>query len=185
MNVIEPLMEEHRVIKNTLDVFEAQIAQIKQQRGADLLAIETSIDFVRTYTDLVHQGKEDILFQKLLKKKLADEPVQVLNELIAEHKYCRSISSRWMIAAEGYFDGNDTAQGVIDCLQELITFYPRHISKEDNFFSGPIYAYLTQEEQNAISREFEEFQLSVLSWKYRKVQTTLKERLDKIQSSAV
>jgi len=184
MNVIERLMEEHRVIKNTLDVFEAEIAQIKEQQQVDLLAIETSIDFVRTYTDLVHQGKEDILFRKLLQKKLAAEPVQVLNELIAEHKFSRSIISKWMIAAEGYFDGNDTPQGVIDCLQELTTFYPRHIAKEDKLFSGPVYASFTPEEQHDLIRELEEFELSVLSWKYRKVQSALTERLEKIRPSA-
>ena len=185
MNVIERLMEEHRVIKNTLDVFEAEIAQINEQQQVDLLAIETSIDFVRTYTDLVHQGKEDILFRKLLEKKLAAEPVKVLNELIAEHKFSRSIISKWMIAAEGYFDGNDTAQGVIDCLQELTTFYPRHMAKEDKLFSGSVYASFTPEEQNDLFRELEDFELSVLAWKYRKVQSTLKERLDKIGTASV
>jgi len=185
MNVIERLMEEHRVIKDTLDVFEAEIAQIKEQKQVDLFAVETSIDFVRTYTDLVHQGKEDILFRKLLTKKLADEPVKMLNELIEEHKYSRTIISKWMMAAEGYFDRKDTPQGVIDCLQELTTFYPRHLAKENKFFSGPVLASLTQEEQNDLIREFGEFELSVLAWKYRKVQSSLKERLDKIRTASV
>ena len=184
MNVIERLMEEHRVIKNTLDVFEAEIVQIKEREQVDLFAVETSIDFVRTYTDLVHQGKEDMLFRKLLQKKLADESVQVLNELIEEHKFSRGIISRWMIATEEYFDRKNTPQGVIDCLQELTTFYPRHLAKENKFFSGPAYASFTQEEQNDLIREFEEFELSVLAWKYRKVQSTLKERLDQIRDAS-
>lgn len=184
MNVIEPLMEEHRVIKNTLDVFKAESAQINELQQVDLFAIETSIDFIRTYTDLVHHGKEDILFRKLLKKHLPHEHVRVMNTLIAEHNFSRSISSKWMIAVEGYFNGNSTAQSVIDCLQEFITFYPRHIAEEDTFFFGPVQAYVTQEEQDDLIRKFEEFELSVLSWKYRKVQTTLQERLDSIRGAS-
>ncbi|MRR17461.1 MAG: cation-binding protein [Deltaproteobacteria bacterium] len=181
MNVIEPLMEEHRVIKDTLAVFNAESAQIMELQQVDLFAIETSIDFIRTYTDLVHHGKEEnILFREIQKKSLADNVANVMKELMDEHKYARGIVRKWMATTENYFAGKESSQGTIDCLQELAAFYPRHIGKEDNLFFKPILQYFTPHEQDDMIREFADFEHNVLGWKYRKLQTKLQERLDSI-----
>jgi len=186
MNIIEPLMEEHRVIKNTLSVFETEIEKIKEQQRIDCGAIDISIDFIRTYTDLIHHGKEEnILFRDLAKKNLSEEHARIMNELMAEHKYSRSIVGKWMAATERYFEGENTSLSIIDCLQELTQFYPRHIMKENKYFFGPVLGYFTQEEQNDMIREFDEYEHKVLHWKYRKVQSTLEERLASIEASLV
>jgi hemerythrin-like domain-containing protein len=179
MNAIRPLVEEHRVIKSTLAVFETEIKKIKEQRRIDPISIDMSIDFIRTYTDLVHHGKEEnILFRELAKKNLSAEHSAIMNELLAEHKYSRTIVSRWMDATEKYFDGEDTSEEIIGCLQELTTFYPRHIVKEDEHFFRAVPEYFTLEEQNKMLQEFEEFDDKILHWKYRKVESGLEERLD-------
>lgn len=183
MNVIEPLVEEHRVIKSTLAVFEAEIDKIKEQQRVDPISIYMSIDFIRTYTDLVHHGKEEnILFRELGKKNLSAEHSEVMNELLAEHKYSRSIVGKWMDATEKYFDGDDASLEIIGCLQELIIFYPQHIMKENKHFFGPVLEYFTQEEQNKMIQEFEEFDNKILHWKYRKVESALEERLANIRA---
>ncbi len=183
MNVIEPLVEEHRVIKSTLAVFETEIEKIKERQRVDPIAINMSVDFIRTYTDLVHHGKEEnILFQELGKKNLSAEHSQVMNELLAEHKYSRTIVGKWMDATERYFEGKDTSPEIIGCLQELTIFYPQHIMKENKHFFGPILEYFTQEEQNKMIQEFEEFDGKILHWKYRKVEAAMKERLANIRA---
>jgi len=183
MNVIGPLVEEHLVIKDTLAVFEAEIKKIKEQQRVDPISINMSIDFIRTYTDLVHHGKEEnILFRELGKKNLSAEHSKIMNELLAEHKYSRSIIGRWMDATERYFEGEDTSQGIIGCLQELTIFYPQHIMKENKHFFSPVLEYFTQEEQNKMIQEFEEFDGKILHWKYRKVESALEERLDNIRT---
>jgi hemerythrin-like domain-containing protein len=103
-----------------------------------------------------------------------------MNELLAEHKYSRTIVGKWIDATERYFDGEDTSVEIIGCLQELTIFYPQHIMKENMHFFLPILEYLTQEEQNKMIREFEEFDTKILHWKYRKVESALEERLDNI-----
>jgi len=178
MNIIESLMEEHRVIRSTLTVFQTEIEKIREQRRVDYNSIDISIDFVRTYTDLIHHGKEEnILFRELAKKDLTAEHARIMHELIMEHKYSRSIVRKWMAATERYFEGGDTTQGIIDCLQELTVFYPKHIMKENQYFFGDVPAYFTPKEQNEMMREFDEFENKVLRWKYRKVQSTLEERI--------
>lgn len=140
-----------------------------------------SIDFIRTYTDLVHHGKEEnILFRELRKKNLSAEHSEVMNELLAEHRYSRAIVSRWMDATERYFSGEDTSPEILGCLQELIIFYSRHILKENKHFFYPVLEYFTQKEQNEMIREFEEFDEKILHWKYRKVESALEERLGNI-----
>jgi hemerythrin-like domain-containing protein len=183
MNVIGPLTEEHRVIKSTLAVFETEIEKIKKQQRVDHISIDMSIDFIRTYTDLVHHGKEEnILFRELGKKTLSAEHSKIMNELLVEHKYSRSIVSRWMDITERYFAGKDTSQEIIGCLQELTIFYPQHIIKENKHFLGPVLEYFTQEEQNKMIQEFEEFDAKILHWKYRKVESAMKERMDNIRA---
>ena len=181
MNVIGPLEEEHRVISSTLSVFEAEMEKIKQQERVDPIAINMSIDFIRTYADLVHHGKEEnIFFRELQKKNLSSEQSQIMKELVEEHKHSRSILARWVDATEKYFDGEDTTREIIDCLKELTTFYPMHIMKEDKHFFASVIEYFTPEELDEMIREFEEFDGKVLHWKYRKVESALEERLENI-----
>jgi hemerythrin-like domain-containing protein len=183
MNVIGLLGEEHRVIKSTLAVFETEIKKIKKQQRVDPISINMSIDFIRTYADLVHHGKEEnILFRELGKKNLSAEHSKVMNELLAEHKYARSIVGKWTVATERYFEGEDTSQEIIGCLQELTIFYPQHIMKENKHFFGQVLEYFTQEELNKMMREFEEFDNKILHWKYHKVESTLEERLANLRA---
>jgi hemerythrin-like domain-containing protein len=179
MNVIGHLREEHRVIENTLNIFEAEIKKIREQHRIDPISIDISIDFVRTYTDLAHHGKEEnILFHDLGKKNLSANHTRIMNELMAEHQHSRTIVEKWIEATKRYFAGEDNSQEIIDCLQELTTFYPLHILKENNYFFNSIADYFSQEEHKKLIREFEEHDDKVLHWKYRKIESVLEERLD-------
>ncbi|PKN17350.1 MAG: cation-binding protein [Deltaproteobacteria bacterium HGW-Deltaproteobacteria-6] len=178
MNAMKLLREEHRVINNTLTVFQSEVEKIKGMRRIDPVAIEMSIDFIRTYADLAHHGKEEnIVFRELRKKSISKEHLEMMNELVEEHQYSRSIVGRWILATERYFAGVDTIQEIIGCLQELITFYPGHILKEDKHFFTPAAQYFLQEEHKKIIQEFEAYDEKILHWKYRKVESTLEESL--------
>jgi hemerythrin-like domain-containing protein len=46
------------------------VEDIKNENRVKLLFIDTAVDFIRTYADRCHHGKEeDILFRNLAKKK--------------------------------------------------------------------------------------------------------------------
>lgn len=57
-----PLMKEHRLIERMIRLMNARLAEIKQSGEVDLLFIDAAIDFLRTYADQCHHGKEDVLF---------------------------------------------------------------------------------------------------------------------------
>jgi hemerythrin-like domain-containing protein len=178
MNLIGYLMQEHRIIEKTLNMFELEIRRINEENCVDPISIDRSIDFIRTYTDLTHHGKEeDILFRELSKKQLLSEHARIMNELKEEHKYSRSIVGKWMGANNRYLDGEDTSREIVSYIEELTQFYPKHIVKEDEHFYYPAMGYFTAEENDRMIKEFVEFDKKILHWKYQKVAGLIKERL--------
>ena len=115
----------------------------------DTVFIDIAVDFIRTYADRTHYGKEkDILFRDLAKKQISKEHSRIMNELIEEHKYARTIVGKLVAAKERYLSGENTSQEVIGYLKELAHFYPQHITKEDKHFFFPCMEYFTREEQD-------------------------------------
>lgn len=178
MKLIGILMQEHRIIEKTLNMFEGEIKKINEENHIDPVSMYVSIDFIRTYTDQAHHGKEEnILFRELSKKDLLTEHTKTMNELMEEHKYSRGIVSKWLDANNRYSDGEDTSQEIISYLKELTHFYPRHIKKEDEHFFHPILDYFREGELVKMVCEFKEFDKNILHWRYGKVESVLKERL--------
>ena len=71
MQVRGPLMVEHRLIEKMLKLVKIYIAKIDNQHTVDPVFIDTVIDFIHTYADRTHHGKEeDILFRELRKKNM-------------------------------------------------------------------------------------------------------------------
>jgi hemerythrin-like domain-containing protein len=170
MKPIGPMMWEHRLIEKMLRLFEGEIKNIDENKKVDTVFIDTAVDFIRTYADRTHHGKEeDILFRDLAKKQLSTEHARIMNELIEEHKYARKTVGKLVAAKERYLTGENTSQEVIGCLKELARFYPQHIEKEDKHFFYPCMDYFTKQEQDAMLFEFYEFDRKMIHEKYKKV----------------
>jgi len=170
MKPIGPMMWEHRLIEKMLQLFDGEIKNINDNKKVDTVFIDTAVDFIRTYADRTHHGKEeDILFRDLAKKELSSEHIRIMNELIDEHTYARKTVGKLVAAKERYLTGENTSQEVIGYLKELAQFYPQHIEKEDKHFFYPCMEYFTREEQNAMLLEFNEFDRKMIHEKYKKV----------------
>ena len=177
MKPIGPMMWEHRLIEKMLRLFDGEIKKINEKNSVDPVFIDMAVDFIRTYADRTHHGKEeDILFRDLGKKKLSSEHVRIMNELIEEHKYSRKTVRELVDAKERYLKGEDNSQEVINYLKELAQFYPKHIEKEDKHFFYPCMEYFTKEEQDRMLDEFWEFDRKMIHEKYTKVVDLLKDR---------
>ncbi len=170
MKPIGPLMWEHRLIEKMLAVAGREAEKIRESRKVDPVFIDTAVDFIRTYADRTHHGKEeDILFRDLANKKMIPEHARIVGELIEEHKYGRAIVKRLVEAKERYLAGEETLAEIAGCLEELVAFYPCHIEKEDKRFFIPILAYFTAAEQEAMLQEFFAFDRRMIHEKYRTV----------------
>lgn len=177
MKPIGPMMWEHRLIEKMLRLFDGEIKKISEQKRVDTVFIDTAVDFIRTYADRTHHGKEeDILFRELVKKRLTPEHARIMDELISEHRYSRQVVGKLVAAGDRYLKGEDTSQEIIAFLKELAKFYPAHIEKEDKHFFYPCMDYFTQAEQDQMLAEFHEFDRNMIHEKYQKVVDQLTSR---------
>ena len=172
MKPIGPLMWEHRLIEKMLRIVDERSRKMKIDLQADPVFIDTVVDFIRTYADRTHHGKEeDILFRELAGKRLAPEHARIMDELMAEHVYARKTVGALVVAKEQHVrtKGQDTITELVNLLTELTSFYPRHIEKEDKHFFYPCLKYFTDDEQQALLQEFWDFDRKMIHEKYGKV----------------
>jgi hemerythrin-like domain-containing protein len=166
-----PLMIEHRLIERMLAIAEKTLENIKLTRSVDPELIDTVVDFIRTYADRTHHGKEeDIMFRELDKKPLSDDDRRIMNDLVEEHKFARSATRALVEANARYRAGDKFALSVIsEKLHTLVEFYPVHIEKEDKVFFPAVRVYMTDGEDQAMLAEFWEFDRKMIHEKYTKL----------------
>jgi len=151
-----PLMIEHRLIEKMFRLVEGEIASIKGQGGADPVFIDTMVDFIRTYADRTHHGKEeDILFVRLAAKQMSADDRRAMEELTEEHRFARKTVKELVDAKEAHVRGDGAAlKTIVEKMDTLSRFYPEHIRKEDKTFFPATEAYFTQEELDAMLSDF-------------------------------
>jgi len=171
-------MIEHRLIERTVRLMKEDLHRISETSEVDPAFIDVAVDFVKTYADKCHHGKEeDILFRDLANKQLSPEHKKVMSELMEEHIYARKTTRRLAGAKERYEQGDkDAVEEVMACLKELTEFYPAHIEKEDRHFFIPCMEYFSKQEQADMLAEFWEFDRKLVHERYRLVVEQLEER---------
>jgi len=171
MMPIGPLMIEHRLIERMIEVMREELLLIEKEKKVDAEFIEMAVDFIRSYADRCHHGKEeDILFRDLGAKKLSDDHRRTMDELVEEHRFGRRVTARLVEANRRYVQGNQDSLSVIsDCIRSLIEFYPKHIEKEDKHLFIPCMEYFSEPEKEAMLKEEWEFDKSLIHEKYRNV----------------
>jgi hemerythrin-like domain-containing protein len=166
-----PLMIEHRLIERMISIIKAALIQIESTKKVDPVFVDTAVDFIRTYADRTHHGKEeDILFRDLGKRDLSAEDQRVMQELIDEHVFGRQTTKALVEANTRYRKGDKTAlTDIITKLRTITEFYPEHIKKEDKIFFPSCRAYFTDDEDQAMLKEFWEFDQKMIHEKYKAV----------------
>jgi hemerythrin-like domain-containing protein len=161
---IGPLMTEHRLIERMIGLMERESEKIRREKRANFEFIEIAVDFIRTYADRLHHGKEeDILFRDLKAKKLEEQHKKTMEELIEEHRWGRKKVKELVDVNKIYKEGDESAiEAIFKCLQDLIHFYPRHIEKEDKHFFIPVMNYFSQPEQESMLEEEREFDRNII-----------------------
>lgn len=169
MMPIGPLMIEHRLIERMIEVMKRQVQRWEREGKADPSFIETAVDFIRTYADRCHHGKEeDILFRDLGKKTISSDHQRIMEELLEDHRWGRKTTGRLAEANEAYRKGDaGEAVTILDCMKSLVEFYPKHIEKEDRHFFIPIMDYFSKEEKDVMLNKEQEFDRALIHEIYR------------------
>jgi len=172
-------MIEHRLIEKMLAVIAREAARIRSSSGMiDPLFIDTAVDFVRTYADRTHHGKEeDILFKDLARKPLRESDSSVMAELVEEHRQAREKVRALVSAKERFQKGDKEAvQDIASIMEWLVDFYPRHIRKEDKDFFPRTESYFDKNELDAMLSDFRDFDAKMIHEKYEKLMESLETR---------
>lgn len=166
-----PLMIEHRLIERMLAIIQDALAEARKTKKIDPVFVDTAVDFVQTYADRTHHGKEeDILFLALKTKGLSEPDQRVMDELIEEHVFGRITTKALVEANARYRNGDSSAlEEIVRCLHTLVDFYPKHIEKEDTVFFPASRAYFSEAEDQAMLDEFWAFDRKMIHEKYKAV----------------
>ena len=175
MQARAPLMIEHRLIERMISIIKDALTQIESTQEVDPVFVDTAVDFIRTYADRTHHGKEeDNLFRDLGKRDLSADDQRVMQELIDEHVFGRRTTQALVDANARYRNGDKTAlTDIISKLRTITEFYPKHIEKEDKVLFPSCKTYFIDEEDQAMLAEFLEFDQKMIHEKYKSVVETL------------
>jgi hemerythrin-like domain-containing protein len=185
MQPIGLLMIEHRLIERLLNLMAREFKRIKANievdpefAFVDPVFIDTAVDFIQTYADCCHHGKEDdLLFKALAAKDLSPEHRQSMDDLIREHAWAREATASLVKAKEAYLlEKPGALDDLMEHMGKLVDFYPRHIDKEDRHFFIPCMAYFSQAEQTDLLARMYEFDRQLIHEKYRGVVESMEQR---------
>ena len=167
---IAPLMIEHRLIERMAAVMETQAESLQAGQELDLRFIPEVVDFMRTYADRTHHGKEeDILFKVLKGKKLSGEHRRTLERLEQDHVRSREMVSKLAALGEEHVHGSPSAAYHASMLmKDLVTLYQGHLKLEDQGFFVPVMEYLNEGERRSMLEEFRDFDARMVHERYGK-----------------
>jgi hemerythrin-like domain-containing protein len=178
-------MIEHRLIERLLTLMNREFKRIKDNVAVDPefafvdpVFIDTAVDFIHTYADRCHHGKEeDLLFKALAGKDLAPEHRQTMDDLIREHAWAREATAGLVKAKEAYLlEKPGALDDLMGHMGKLVEFYPRHIDKEDQHFFIPCMVYFSPAEQADLLARMYEFDRQLIHEKYRGVVESMEQR---------
>jgi hemerythrin-like domain-containing protein len=180
MNPIEDLVHEHKAIKVMLSIMNKIAENIRNDQSVDTNDIEGIVDFLKTFADKCHHGKEEnALFPALVEAGIPKEggPIGVmLREHAVGREYINEISTK----TEQFKSGNsESLQLIADSLLSYSNLLQAHIQKEENILFPMGEKVLTIQKQNEIYEKFEIIEEEVVG---HGVHEQLHELLDKLKS---
>lgn len=169
------LMIEHRLIEKMLALAERKAAAMTEE-SCDPVFVDAVVDFIKTYADRTHHGKEeDILFAELGGKRLDDACARIMAELIDEHRQAREKVARIAELNASLRRGDRNAvPGIAQTIAWLASFYPAHIKKEDDIFFPDTEKYFSAAELDEMLRRFQDFDRQMIHEKYRNLFESLR-----------
>ena len=152
-----------------MEAMRREIDHMAHVEEADSDFVKIAIDFLRTYADRCHQGKEeDILFRELRKKTLSQEHASMIADLEEDHRLERETTEELAKARERYLKGEKEAlSAMADSMRFLTELYARHIEKEDKHFFFPVMGYFTDGEKQAMLEKGVELDSKLIHEKYK------------------
>jgi hemerythrin-like domain-containing protein len=139
------LVDEHKLIKRWLALMPVLAKTLDLSSEQDRQVIKDGIDFIRSYADRLHHGKEEnILFNCF------DDTEDIFRVIYEDHRRARSLVQQMLLA----LDEKNTKELCSNML-EYADLLEEHIRKEDEVLFPWLNGRLTKKQKEELATHFE------------------------------
>jgi hemerythrin-like domain-containing protein len=152
------LKDEHALILEALEAMERRIAALEAGAAPDRVYFEKAVEFLRTFADRCHHGKEEnLLFKSMVDRGFPRQggPIAVM---LMEHDIGRSLIRGIAEGAAALGTDPDAVKKIIESGRGYISLLRAHIDKENHILFPMADNVLTPEDQENLGKEFERFE---------------------------
>jgi hemerythrin-like domain-containing protein len=163
MKPTEDLINEHKAIKVMLSIMSKIAENIRNDKGVETNDVDRIVDFLKTFADKCHHGKEEnALFPALVLAGMSKEsgPIGVM---LHEHTLGRGYIKEISASTEKFKAGNsESIQLIANNLSDYINLLQSHIQKEENVLFPMAEKVLSLQKQNEVFEQFEKIEEEVV-----------------------
>jgi hemerythrin-like domain-containing protein len=152
------LVQEHELILQALDALETRLSQLEAGGAIARGYFEKAVEFLKTFADKCHHGKEEgLLFKAMVKRgfPLQGGPIAVM---LSEHETGRAFIRGIADAAARLGADPAATKQVIDNGRGYIQLLRAHIAKENTILFPMADRVLTPEDHAELTTAFDRFE---------------------------
>jgi len=155
MTLTEGLIQEHNAIEEMLSIMSKIARNIQKDKEFDTGDVEKIIDFLRTFADKCHHGKEETgLFPALVLIGIPEDNDRV-DVMLQEHNVGRGYINGLIAGVEDYKKNFTTSYGLVSaCLTNYVNLLHSHIQKEEDVLFPIADKVLSEQKRNEILEQF-------------------------------
>ena len=155
----EELIHEHNAVLIALDVLDKISQQIHQEKNANIRDIEDLLEFLKTFVDKCHHGKEEGILFPALEESGMQHHYGPIGVMLSEHQQGREYIKQMRESIINNTIQNDTFIGAATSYTKLLR---NHIAKENNILFPMSDELLSELTQSDILRDFEDLEENVV-----------------------
>ncbi len=157
LSPIEILEAEHRMIQKVVAGMAVLAEKIEGGETVPVPLLEAVVEFLHTFADRCHHAKEEAVLFPTLQSRGVPSHGCPLGGLTMEHQKGRAMVGELAQAINAYAGDEASARvSLVKSLRDLTALYPNHIWKEDYLLFPLAGKVLTLEDQQLLTRRFEE-----------------------------
>lgn len=157
MSALEPLKEEHRTIERIIGVLNATADRFEANKEAAVEIFEKALDFIRTFADRCHHGKEEDTLFPTLEQRGMPRHAGPMGVMLVEHDMGRGFVKGLAEALKRYKEGDEAAKtAIIENARGYANLLTQHIEKEESILYMMAGQILSEEDHRYLLEKYEE-----------------------------
>lgn len=144
------LIQEHEGIKRVLALIEKAHKKVGRRQALSSIFLPNILDFIKTFADTCHHGKEEGVLFPLLEKRGIPKEGGPIGMMLQEHGVSRGYVKAAVVVSQ-----KGDAKTALENLLSYVQLLREHIDKENNILYPLGNQVLTTQDQEYLKKEFE------------------------------